>query len=233
MVCYGELNAELREEILVFLIIDVFISLYLTWLFVIKSRALLALENANQNALREDEEEEEDDDEEQKDDDEKEPLVDYGVDNVDMPTTYFIDDINGGLRSKSVRTLMLRCIYFGMLAMMTTWIHLALRFIEYINISCVETLINCLCVVLSFDITNQGYFQVFCWCGVNIGHKHGYGRNIRSKKRRDSQQDQQQQNGNNSNNDANTGNNNNTHLRPIRNNNNNDLSSTDQSDINQ
>ena len=108
IVCYGELNDELREEILIFLIIDVFISLYLTWLFVIKSRALLALENANQNALQDDEDDEEededeDDDNEHKnnnDDDEKEPLtnnIDYGVDNIDMPTTYFIDELNGGL----------------------------------------------------------------------------------------------------------------------------------------
>ena len=61
---------------------------------------------------------------------------------------------------------MLRCIYFGMLAMMTTWIHLALRFIQYTNISCVETLVNSLCVVLSFDITNEDIFKYFV--GVDI-----------------------------------------------------------------
>ena len=206
IICYGQLNDELREEILIFLIIDVFISLYLTWLFVIKSRALLALENANQNSMNGDQYEDDDDDGEEKEQ-EQQPFIDYGVDNINMPTTYFIDDINGGLRSKSVRKLMLRCIYFGMLAMMTTWIHLALRFIEYINISCIETLVNCLCVVLSFDITHDGILKLFCWCGFNIGHKHGYGRNIRK------------------NDNDNNNNNNNNH--------NNNISGTNQSDANQ
>eukprot|EP01083_Nonionella_stella_P092295 258334_1 len=188
MICSGQLNEELREEILIFLIFDVFISLYLTWLFVIKSRALLALENANQGAIVHEPDET---------DDEEEPLTNanYGVDNANMSTTYFIDTENGGLNSKSVRKLMLRCIYFGMLAMMTTWVHLALRFVNFANIHCVETFVNCLCVVMSFDITSDGYFNLFCWCQSNMGHRHGYGRNVRINARNKDAVNPQQQHG--------------------------------------
>ena len=121
IVCYGELNDELREEILIFLVIDVFISLYLTWLFVIKSRALLALENANNNSQNQTDDDDDDSTSNNgHNDDEQEPLtsnnINYGIDNMNMSNIYFIDQSNGGrLRSKSVRTLMLRCIYFGML----------------------------------------------------------------------------------------------------------------------
>lgn len=98
VICAATLNDELREQILCFLVVDVFVSLYLTWLFVIKSRALLALENANKNAMEQTE-----DSEEQKDEtDEDMPLNGMMNGNTqmhDVPTTYFIDAKDGGLRA--------------------------------------------------------------------------------------------------------------------------------------
>eukprot|EP00485_Elphidium_margaritaceum_P006207 CAMPEP_0202703698 /NCGR_PEP_ID=MMETSP1385-20130828/16522_1 /ASSEMBLY_ACC=CAM_ASM_000861 /TAXON_ID=933848 /ORGANISM="Elphidium margaritaceum" /LENGTH=173 /DNA_ID=CAMNT_0049361597 /DNA_START=628 /DNA_END=1149 /DNA_ORIENTATION=+ len=131
------------------------------------------------------EEQEDDDDDDNQNEDE--PLtnnqrsVDYGVDNSGMPSTYFVDEQHGGLRDKSVRRLMLRTIYLGMLAMITTWVHLALRFIECANIACIETLINSMCVLLSFDITADGLARLCCWCRQSLGHSHGYGRSVRPR----------------------------------------------------
>ena len=145
VICFAALNSELRQEILIFVVVDAFISLYLTWLFVIKARALLALQSLDESS----------EDDEQ--DEEIEPLnVNENEMTTTITTTYFVET-NGRLKSKSVRRLMLRCVYCGMLSMITTWVHLALRFIGVVNISCIEMLVNSFCVLLSFDIA-------FCWC---------------------------------------------------------------------
>lgn len=94
LICAATLNDELREEILSFLVVDVFVSLYLTWLFVIKSRALLALENANKNAM-----EQQAEDSEERKEDEEVPL-NGDVTRREVPTTYFIDAKDGGLRAE-------------------------------------------------------------------------------------------------------------------------------------
>ena len=152
VICFAALNSGLRQEILIFVVVEAFISLYLTWLFVIKARALLALQSANESS------------EEDEQDEEIELL---NVNENDMTTTiastYFVE-INGRLKSKSVRRLMLRCVYCGMLSMITTWVHLALRLIGVVNISCIEMLVNSFCVLLSFDITSDGVLNLFCWC---------------------------------------------------------------------
>ena len=66
---------------------------------------------------------------------------------------------------------------------MITWIHLALRFIEYMNLCCIEMLINSLCLVLSFDVTQDGALQLFCWCTGKREERHGFGRNVRHRRR--------------------------------------------------
>jgi len=177
LICAATLNDELREEILTFLVVDVFVSLYLTWLFVIKSRALLALENANKNAMEQ--MTDDSDNQEQKEQEEERPLNGVLSPRDHVPTTYFIDAKDGGLRTNSVKRLMMRCIYFGMLAMMVTWVHLALRFIEYIDICCIEMVINSLCVLLSFDLFDDGPRYLLCWCAFAPSRRPGFGRNVR------------------------------------------------------
>lgn len=63
--------------------------------------------------------------------------------------------------------------------MMITWVHLALRFIEYIDICCIEMVINSLCVLLSFDLFDDSYRHLLCWCTVGTSRRPGFGRNVR------------------------------------------------------
>lgn len=168
--CAGAVDEALREEMLLLLALDVALSLSLTWLFVIKSRALLALENANRNALADSQDEEEDEAQEQ---------AQESMRGVEMASTYLVD-AEKGLRAASVRRLMLRCIYLGMLAMLVTWVHLALRFVDCANLCCLEMAVNSLCVVASFDVASCD----LCWC-ARTEHAEprriAYGRNVRNR----------------------------------------------------